>query len=115
MRFSWRLILRIGLVAAAAVIFWIRLMPHGHSHPVTPTPAVTALSQTSPLNQPDGGPAPQDGYAVYSALYAAGSDEPLVFADRSQTDIPQVGGSCLKPKTAEERAMTEALRSTGAR
>lgn len=109
MRFSWRLIVRIGLVAAAAVIFWVRLMPHGHSHPVARKPAVTDLSQTSPLNQPGGGPAPEDAYAVYSALYAAGSDEPLAFADGSQTDIPQVGGSCLKPKTADEQAMTDAF------
>ncbi|MGA8530836.1 MAG: hypothetical protein WB622_14060 [Acidobacteriaceae bacterium] len=108
MRFSGRLIFRIVLVMAAAVLLWVRLMPHGRARPA-PAPAVTDLSQTSPLNQPGGPPAPQEAYAVYSALYAAESDEPLVFAAPSQTDIPQVGGSCLKPTTAEERTMAEAF------
>jgi hypothetical protein len=108
MRFSGRLLLRIVLVLAAAVILWARLMPHGHVRPAR-TPAVTDLSQSNPLNQPGGGPAPQEAYAVYSALYAAGADEPLVFAGHSQTDIPQVGGSCLKPSTAEDRTMADAF------
>jgi hypothetical protein len=108
MRFSGRLVFRILLVLAAAALFWFRLMPHGHPHPAR-TPVVTDLSQTSPLNQPRGDPAPQDGYAVYSALYAAGADEPLVFAAPSQTDIPQVGGSCLKPSTPGEKTMAAAF------
>ncbi len=108
MRFSGRLLLRIVLVVAVAIIFWTRLMPHGHVRPAK-NPAVTDLSQTNPLNQPGGGPAPQEAYAVYSALYAAGEDEPLVFAGQSQTDIPQVGGSCLKPSTPEERTMADAF------
>jgi hypothetical protein len=106
MRFSGRLILRIVLVLVIAVIFWVRLMPHGHLHPAHP-PAVNDLSRTNPLNQPGGGPAPQEAYAVYSDLYAGGADEPLVFAGASQTDIPQVGGSCLKPSTPEEKTMAD--------
>jgi hypothetical protein len=108
MHFSARLGLRIMLVVAAAVILWVRLMPHGHVRPAH-APGLTDLSQTSPLNQPGGGPVPEEAYAVYSALYATGADEPLVFASGSQTDIPQVGGSCLKPKSAEEHAMTDAF------
>ncbi|MFZ0632700.1 MAG: hypothetical protein WA374_13325 [Acidobacteriaceae bacterium] len=108
MRFSGRLVLRLVLVAVAAVILWVRLVPHGHVRPAR-TPAVADLSQSSPLNQAGGGPAPQEAYAVYSALYAAGEDEPLVFSSQSQTDIPQVGGSCLKPSTPEERAMTDSF------
>ncbi len=108
MRLSGRFLLRLVLVVAAAIIFWTRLMPHGRFHP-TRKPAVTDLSRTSPLNRPGGGPAPQEAYAVYSALYAAGEDEPLVFASGSQTDIPQVGGSCLKPSTADEHSMADAF------
>lgn len=108
MRFSGRLVLRIALVLTAAVILWMRLVPHGHLHPAR-TAAVTDLSKTSPLNQPGGGPAPEDAYAVYSALYVSQTDEPLVFARTAQTDIPQVGGSCLKPKSTDERAMADAF------
>lgn len=108
MRFPGRWILRIVLVAAAAAVLFVRLIPHGRVHP-DHTSTVADLSQTSPLNQPGGGPAPQEAYPVYSALYAAGEDEPLVFASQSQTDIPQVGASCLKPSTAEQRAMAQAF------
>lgn len=67
------------------------------------------MSQTSPLNQPGGGPPPAEAYDVYSALYAASMEEPLVFDQDSSTDIPQVGGSCLRPKTADEREMADAF------
>ncbi|HEX3660522.1 MAG TPA: hypothetical protein VHU89_03785 [Acidobacteriaceae bacterium] len=100
--------LRLVLVVAAAVILWARMMPHGRVYPAR-TPAVTDLSQSSPLNQPGSSPTPEGAYAVYSALYAAGADEPLVFAAGSQTDIPQVGGSCLKPVTVAQRTMTDAF------
>ena len=100
--------MRLVLIAAAVAIFWVRLVPHGRARPAR-TPSVTDLSQTSPLNQPGGAAAPEDAYAVYSALYAVGTDEPLAFASTSQTDIPQVGGSCLKPKTKEEQAMADAF------
>ena len=108
MRFSGRLALRIALVLTAVVILWTRLMPHTRLRPDRKA-AVTDLSQTSPLNQPGGGPAPEEAYAVYSALYAAQPDEPLAFASTAQTDIPQVGGSCLKPTTADERTMTDSF------
>jgi hypothetical protein len=64
---------------------------------------------TSPLNRPGGGTAPEEAYAIYSALYQAPSGEPLAFSEVSVTDIPQVNGSCLKPAAPEEREMTEAF------
>ena len=113
MRFSGRLVLRLVLVVVAAVILWVRLVPHGRPRPAR-TEAVTDLSQTNPLNQPGGGPAPAEAYSVYSALYAAPTDEPLVFAENSGTDIPQVGGSCLKASTAEEKALARAFEAANA-
>ena len=67
------------------------------------------LSHTSPLNQPNGGPAPADAYEIYSALYQTPADEPLVFAEDSVTDIPQVNGSCLQPGSSEERELSGAF------
>ncbi len=108
MRASWRLWLRVSLVVLAVVLLWVRLAPRRH---ITRTPgeAVPDLSKASPLNQPGGGTAPAEAYAVYSALYQAFVQEPLVFAENSVTDIPQVGGSCLKPSTAEEHEMADAF------
>lgn len=71
--------------------------------------SATDLSITNPLNQRGGGTAPADAYEVYSALYQAPMQEPLVFAEDSITDIPQVNGSCLKPSTAEEHEMADAF------
>ena len=62
-----------------------------------------------PLNQPGGGVVPTEAYAVYSALYQAPMQEPLVFSEDSLTDIPQVNGSCLRPTTAQEHEMTDAF------
>ena len=112
MRLTPRLGLRLVLVLAAVVIVCIRLIPH---HQVRPVPSVPDLSATNPLNQPGGGPVPAEAYEVYSAIYQAPNpnpnqppaDEPLVFAAQSRTDIPQVGGSCLKPTTSAENEMTE--------
>lgn len=108
MRISGRLWFRLILVAVAVVLFWTRMIaPHrSRTRAAQPLPD---LSVTSPLNQPGSDPAPAEAYQVYSALYAAPIQEPLVFARDSVTDIPQVGGSCLKPSTAEERGMTEAF------
>ena len=64
---------------------------------------------TSPLNQPGGSAAPAEAYEVYSALYLAPMDEPLVFSNDSVTDIPQVNGSCLRPSTPQEHELTEAF------
>jgi hypothetical protein len=77
--------------------------------------AIADRAVTSPLNQPGGGTAPGDAYEVYSALYESGMDEPLVFAEDSVTDIPQVNGSCLRPSTEEERALVAAFEAANAK
>lgn len=120
MRFSGRVILRVALVAVAVGILCFRLIPrhaprvdHRVAAPArhnTPT-GVPDLSVTSPLNQPGGGPAPADAYEVYSALYQQPAGEPLIFDQDSGTDIPQVGGSCLRPKTKDEWQMTAAFQA----
>jgi hypothetical protein len=105
MRISWRLWLRLAVVAAAIAILWVRIASQHRTKP----PAITDLAKTNPLNQPGGGPAPAEGYEVYSALYQAPTPEPLVFAENSTTDIPQLDGSCLKPSTPEEHEMADAF------
>jgi hypothetical protein len=67
------------------------------------------LGITAPLNQPGGGPVPPEAYEAYSALYQAPINEPLVFAENSDTDVPQVNGSCLRPSSREEHEMAEAF------
>ena len=62
-----------------------------------------------PLNQPGGGVAPAEAYEVYSALYQAPMHEQLAFAEDSDTDIPQVNGSCLQPASPQEKEMTDAF------
>lgn len=62
-----------------------------------------------PLNQPGGGVVSTESYEVYSGLYQAPMQEPLVFSEDSLTDIPQVNGSCLKPAGPQEREMTDAF------
>lgn len=118
MKVSGRLWLRVALVLAAVTILCVRLIPrhpvHTEHPAVAPGPGPTPgpvpdLSQTSPLNRPGGGPAPAEAYRIYSALYAAPINEPLVFDQDSSTDIPQVGGSCLRPKTEDQREMTAAF------
>jgi hypothetical protein len=98
-------------------ILWVRVggrRPRS-STAIRPLPAaqsaspISDLSVTSPLNLPGGGVAPADAYEVYSALYQAPQQEPLVFSDDSVTDIPQVNGSCLQPATTQEREMAEAF------
>jgi hypothetical protein len=109
MRLTPRLGFRLVLVLIALALLWLRLVPRlmQRSRPH----AVNDLAVTSPLNQRGGGPAPADAYPVYSALYQAPSDEPLAFASASQTDIPQVGGNCLRPTTPEERALADAFQA----
>ncbi len=113
MRLTPRLGFRLILVVIAAAIILVRLIPRHPPRPhATPVPD---LSVSNPLNQPGGGPVPAEAYAVYSALYQSSAqtraqgqpDEPLVFAAESRTDIPQVGGSCLKPTTPAEQEMTD--------
>jgi hypothetical protein len=67
--------------------------------------SITDLGVTMPLNQPGGGPVLLEAYEVYSALYQVPMDEPLVFAEDSVTDIPQVNGNCLRPVTPREQEM----------
>ncbi len=112
MRLSPRLGFRLALILIAAVILLVRLIPRHHpTTPTLPPPSIPDLSRTNPLNQPGGGPVPAEAYEVYSALYQAPAqtqtDEPLVFAAESRTDIPQVGGSCIKPSTPAEHEMTD--------
>jgi|SRR5271154_3253991 len=105
MRVSWRLWLRLAIVAAAVAILWVRIASLHHTKPRP----INDLAKTSPLNQPGGGAAPTEGYEVYSALYQAPAQEPLVFAENSTTDIPQLDGSCLKPSTPAEHEMMDAF------
>lgn len=108
MRLTARLGFRIILVLAAVAILCLRLIPRHHSRPAS-APPVPDLSATSPLNQPGSAPVPAEAYEVYSALYQQHSDEPLVFSEKSVTDIPQVGGSCLKPTNPGEQELTDAF------
>jgi len=108
MRLSWRLWLRLSLVAVAVILIGVRIALQHHSRTSTTRP-ITDLAATSPLNQPGGGAAPAEAYEVYSALYQAPMQEQLAFAENSVTDIPQVNGSCLKPSTPQEHEMTVAF------
>lgn len=109
MRFSPRLGFRIVLVIVALIVLWVRLMPRFHMRSAKTDAFINDLSVTAPLNQPGGGPAPAEAYAIYSALYQEPTNEPLVFAPDSQTDEPQVGASCLKPSNADERELASAF------
>ena len=87
MRLSPRLGFRLILVAIAVAIIGLRLIPR--HFPRTPANTrIPDLSATNPLNQAGGGDAPAEAYEVYSALYQSPSDEPLVFSEKSVTDIP---------------------------
>ena len=108
MRISRGMGVRIVLVGAVAALLWARFGWHRHARTANPA-AIPDRALTSPLNQPGGGAAPDEGYAIYSALYETPAGEPLVFSEDSVTDIPQVNGSCLRPSTADERAMTAAF------
>jgi hypothetical protein len=70
---------------------------------------MTDVGATMTSNQPGGGVVPAEAYGVYSALYQAPMQEPLVFSEDSLTDIPQVNGSCLRPTSAQEHEMTDAF------
>jgi hypothetical protein len=102
MRFSWRLGVLVLLAAMALV--WVAWMHHAQV-----PKRIVDLGTTMPLNQAGGGPAPAEAYEVYSALYQAPMAEPLAFAEDSAIDIPQVGGSCLRPATPQEKEMADAF------
>jgi hypothetical protein len=93
-------------------MLWTRIPWLRHS---APSAAIPDRSVTSPLNLPGGGMAPADAYDVYSALYREPAGEPLVFANDSITDIPQVNGSCLKPSTPAERELAAAFEAANQR
>ncbi len=105
---KWRAGLLVILVLIAVALVWTRIAsPH---HPWKPaSKPFTDLGVTMPLNQPGGGVAPAEAYKVYAALYQAPMNEPLVFAEDSQTDIPQVNGSCLRPASPQEHEMADAF------
>ncbi len=98
----------ISLAAIAAGIFFFRVFSLHHTKPVA-SGTIPDLSVTSPLNQPGGGDVSAEAYEVYSALYQQPQQEPLAFAEDSQTDIPQVNGSCLKPSTPQEHEMADGI------
>ena len=109
MRLTPRTGFRIVLVIIAVVLLWLRLVPH---HRVDETRTLHIANEPSALNQPGGGPAPAEAYAIYSALYQAPgqpANDPLAFSEASRTDIPQVGASCLKPSTPDEHEMADAF------
>lgn len=108
MRLSGRFWFRIILLIVAVVLLWTRVVPRYRAKAPT-TRSVPDLAATSPLNQPGGAAVPADAYEIYSALYRAAIEEPLVFAENSVTDIPQVGGSCLRPSTPAEHEMNDAF------
>lgn len=112
MRFTPRLWLRVLLLCFLVALFWYRFMPHRARPRLIPQ---KDLSITNPLNQPGGGPAPAEAYAIYSALYQQPSNEPLVFGENSQTDIPQVDSSCLKPATPDEHELADAFNAANAK
>lgn len=108
MRMPGKIWIRVLLLIVIAVLLWVRFNPFRARKP-TADKAIIDRAMTSPLNQPGGGVAPADTYEVYSALYEAPMDEPLVFAENSVTDIPQVNGSCLQPSTPQEHELTDAF------
>ena len=96
------------LLVVAAALLWVGIVSLRHAKTPAGTP-ITDLGATMPLNQPGGGVVAAEAYAVYSALYQAPMQEPLVFSEDSLTDIPQVNGSCLRPAAAQEQEMTDAF------
>jgi hypothetical protein len=102
---SWRLGLWLLLLVVAVTLLWVWI-PYRRAKTSRP---VRDLGATMPLNQPGGGVVPSEAYEVYSALYQAPMQEPLVFSEDSLTDIPQVNGSCLRPAAPQEQEMTDAF------
>jgi hypothetical protein len=96
------------LLVVAAALLWVGFVSLRHAKTHVSAP-ITDLGRTMPLNQPGGGVVPIDAYEVYSALYQAPMQEPLVFAEDSSIDIPQVNGSCLRPAAPQEREMADAF------
>ena len=108
MRVSSSRWLWISLAALAAGIILLRVLSPHDTKPVA-RGSIPDLSVTSPLNQPGGGEIAAEAYDIYSALYLQPQQEPLAFAEGSQTDIPQLNGSCLKPTTPREHELADAF------
>jgi hypothetical protein len=108
MHLSWRLVVRVLLTLIVLTLAWHWIGSRWNARSSANKP-VADLAATMPMNQAGGGVAPMDAYEVYNALYQAPMDEPLVFAESSGVDIPQVDGSCLKPTTTDEREMADAF------
>jgi hypothetical protein len=102
---TWRIAVWAALLAMACMVALVRFGGHGRRG--EKQPGIADLSVTNPLNVPGGAPEPEEAYAIYSALYQEKANEPLAFANYTSTDIPQLDGSCLKPQTADERAMAD--------
>ena len=101
---SLGLVLAVVLVVVVVALVWLRATLL-HRSKTQAGKQIADLGATMPLNQPGGGPAPAEAYEVYSALYRAPMDEPLAFAEDSAIDIPQVNGSCLRPRALQEQQM----------
>jgi hypothetical protein len=95
-------------VALVVALLWLGSRAR-HRNRAANSPAIADLGVTRPLNQPGGDTAPDEAYEVYSALYETPAGEPLVFGADSMVEIPQVNGSCLRPKTAREHEMVDAF------
>jgi hypothetical protein len=95
-------------VALVVALLWLGSRVR-HGNRAANSPAIADRNLTSPLNQPGGDPAPEEAYEVYSALYETPAGEPLAFAADSMADIPQLNGSCLRPKTTREQEMVDAF------
>ena len=108
MRVSARWSFGLSLAVVAAVIILFHIFWRHETRPAAPG-TIPDLSVTSPLNEPGGGEIPAEAYNIYSTLYQQPPQEPLAFAEDSETDIPQLNGSCLKPSTPREHEMADAF------
>jgi hypothetical protein len=95
-------------IAAIAILYLLMRLVGYHAKSSPPAP-ISDLSVTSPLNQPGGLTVPAEAYEIYSSLYREPQTERLAFAEDSETDIPQVDGSCLMPSTPREHEMSDAF------
>jgi hypothetical protein len=108
MRTSTRWSIWLTVVVVAAGMLCFRIFSPYFTKPDTPA-AIPDFSVSNPLNLPGGGDVSAEAYEVYSALYQQPQPEPLAFAEDSQTDVPQLNGSCLKPSTSQEHEMADAF------
>lgn len=96
------------LLTIAVAMVWLAIQAHrsaGRRPDANARLAIPDRAKTSPLNLPGGGAAPAEAYEVYSDLYRVPPDEPLVIAEDSVIDIPQLDGSCLHASTPAEEQM----------